>query len=60
MFPFPSKSHPQESGLKVDKSVNWTIRGASPSSGVAEKLASGGGEVTITSETPSTRVAGTE
>ena len=60
MIPFPSKSHSQEFGLLADKSVNWTVRGAGPRRGLAEKSTSGGGEVTIISEDPPTGAAGIE
>ena len=60
MIPFPSKSHSQESGFPVDRSVNWTLRGLVPERGLAEKLASGGGHVTIISESPVTGMAETE
>jgi hypothetical protein len=40
-LPPSPKSHSHFVGLPVEVSVNWTVRGASPSSGEAVKLASG-------------------
>jgi hypothetical protein len=42
--PPPSpKSHDQEAGEFVDRSVNWTVRGLGPESGLPEKSATGTG-----------------
>ena len=50
-WPSP-KSHSQLVGVLVDASVNWTVSGAVPESGVPEKAATGAVVTAVTSKVP--------